>query len=85
MFLGDEPRIFGCIAGLSRARDKRCDGKYLELDREKKPTLNTNMNVILDLFGITGVVVGFGEGVCDEGNTHRSVRCQKAKHVIVRE
>lgn len=25
--------------------------------------LNTNVDVILDLFGITGVVVGFGEGV----------------------
>jgi len=25
--------------------------------------LNTDMDVILDLFGITGVVVGFGEGV----------------------
>lgn len=24
------------------------------------------MDVILDLLGITGVVVGFGEGVCDE-------------------
>jgi hypothetical protein len=24
------------------------------------------MDVILDLFGVTGVVVGFGEGVCDE-------------------
>jgi hypothetical protein len=24
------------------------------------------MDVILDLFGVTGVVVGFGEGVCNE-------------------
>lgn len=32
---------------------------------KKKLTLNTNMDVVLDLLGITGVVVGFGEGVCD--------------------
>lgn len=27
-------------------------------------TLNANMDVLLGLFGLTGVVVGFGEGVC---------------------
>lgn len=33
---------------------------------EEEPTLNTNMDMVLDLFDITGVVVGFGEGVCSK-------------------
>ncbi len=34
--------------------------------RGKERTLNANMDVVLDLFDITGVVVGFGEGVCSK-------------------
>lgn len=30
----------------------------------EEPTLNADMDMVLDLFDITGVVVGFGEGVC---------------------
>lgn len=36
-----------------------------ELGTDARPTLDANVNVILDLFDITGVVVGFGEGVCE--------------------
>lgn len=35
--------------------------------RLRKRTLNSYMNVILRLFSLTGVFVGFGEGVCDDG------------------
>jgi hypothetical protein len=35
--------------------------------RRQKHTLNSYMNVILRLFSLTGVFVGFGEGVCDDG------------------
>lgn len=33
--------------------------------KKKKRTLNAYMDVILSLFDFSGVLVGFGEGVCD--------------------
>lgn len=42
------------------------------------------MDVILDLFVITGVVVGFGEGVCDEAKRISQSDVKRRKHVMVR-
>lgn len=47
------------LAGVELCRETSDSGQRLATIA----LLNTNMDVILDLFGITGVVVGFGEGV----------------------
>lgn len=64
-------RISAIVGGITGSRvdhrHRKCDGIRARLDRwcaDEEPTLNANMDVVLDLFDITGVVVGFGEGVC---------------------
>lgn len=42
-----------------------------------RPTLDSDMDVILGLFRLPGVFIGFGEGVCREGQVSAKVAIEK--------
>jgi hypothetical protein len=43
----------------------RRDGSDRREGREQRRTLNPYVDIVLRLFGLAGIFVGFGEGVCD--------------------